>query len=208
MNFKNSNSNSCISQRLQRLAKNLPPPLSKRYDKHPKYDTLATKKKYFNLTRKNTKKFFLTFSNMNSGLKQKAKDTILNYFDDVLWLMIFEEYKPGNLHYHILIEFNRKKDIRNSQFFNFIFNKQGKYETCRSLIKSIEYLICPNPDQRKTKCQIDDNPLFFNIDPYLYYKLHKNKESSISSILINLFSILAISNLMNTFVILFPTINP
>ena len=96
-----------------------------------------------NKFRMHASKFFLTFSQVpNSKLvdfpeikkRITEKDSIKN------GIIAREKHKDGNTHFHIYLEYLSKKDIRNSNYFDFIFDHHGKYETCKSKVSTIKYI--------------------------------------------------------------------
>lgn len=89
------------------------------------------------------KKFFLTFPQTPaSTTKQQAIDTILKKYPNELKTIVVakENHAEGSQHFHIYLEFKKKKQIKHFNFFDFIFNKHGNYQTVRNKNSVLQYI--------------------------------------------------------------------
>lgn len=88
------------------------------------------------------KKVFLTFPNMETDLDfQNIFDTIAYKIQALKSVIIAKERHVNDvLHYHIFIESQNKFDTENPNFFDFIFNKHGNYQSVKNFKQTINYL--------------------------------------------------------------------
>lgn len=91
------------------------------------------------------KKLFLTFPNVNDPninlqyIKNKLETH--HYSKTLEYAIIAKEKHENNIpHYHLLLVFKKKHRIRNPNFFDFLCDKHGNYQTCRNVNKSIQYI--------------------------------------------------------------------
>ena len=99
-----------------------------------------TRKKY--KFRLQAKKFFLTIPHIQNTIDFPSLfSRISNVFEDTNYICAaYEPHKNGSLHAHLLISFKAKKQVFDPHFFDFIFNKYGKYETVRNLRAILAYI--------------------------------------------------------------------
>jgi len=100
----------------------------------------AVSKKYFNMQ---AKKFFLTFPQVPTDKLIDFKEIrrrILKKQDIKNGIIAREKHQDGNTHFHIYLEYNKTKTINRSDYFDFIFDHHGKYETCKTKLASIKYI--------------------------------------------------------------------
>lgn len=104
----------------------------------PKEPTEKTTKKAF---RMDAKQFILTFPQCDvkkevavERLQQKWKEELKGY------IVCEEAHKDGTPHLHVFLLFHRRKDVRRTDFFDFIGGKHGSYEVARSVRGSVEYV--------------------------------------------------------------------
>lgn len=92
--------------------------------------------------RLNAKNFFLTFPQCTEEKKivlQRLMSSSLK--EKVQWCMISQEcHQDGEKHLHLGICFNVKLNIRKPDFFDFLCEKHGNYQTMRSVKASLTYL--------------------------------------------------------------------
>lgn len=100
--------------------------------------TTTTKKSNFRISARN---FFLTFP-QNGTSKELAMERILGKWkEELLWVRIAQEkHKDGELHLHIGIGFNKKKNFKSPNFGDFITEKHGNYQSIRFLAKTLNYI--------------------------------------------------------------------
>lgn len=96
--------------------------------------------------RLSAKKFFLTFSRVldQSLDKQSILDRILQHEhtkhpESVV--IARELHQDGTPHFHILLCFPTKKNVRTPNFFDFICGQHGHYTTVRSLSSTYQYIL-------------------------------------------------------------------
>lgn len=99
----------------------------------------ASKKNF----RINAIKFFLTFSQIPNDKIidfKTIQQRILEKLHVKNGIIAKEVHKDGGIHFHIYLELTEKKDIKRSNYFDFIFNHHGKYESCKSRANTIKYI--------------------------------------------------------------------
>lgn len=89
-----------------------------------------------------SKKFFLTFPKVLTTFdlqqiinKVKLKEKHLNYI-----IISKEHHKDGSIHYHLLLNYDKRKNVQSPNYFDYIFNKHGHYEKAKSIKDSINYI--------------------------------------------------------------------
>jgi len=114
------------------------------FHKLPKPNRLAKNKtegkKYFNMK---AKKFFLTFPQIPVDKIidfPEIRSRILDKQDIKNGIISREKHQDGNIHFHIYLEYNKTKTINRPNYFDFIFDHHGKYETCKTKLASIKYV--------------------------------------------------------------------
>ena len=88
-------------------------------------------------------RFFLTFPNLENTLQFESYYEKLNkrFPNEIKSLIIAKEKHENNKpHLHILIIFRKKKITNNPNYFDFICDKHGHYETVRDLNKVTDYI--------------------------------------------------------------------
>lgn len=102
---------------------------------------VAPKTKKPKAFRMNAKQFILTFPQCDTKkevaverLQQKWKDELKGY------IVCEEQHKDGTPHLHVFLLFNKKKNVKSKDFFDFIGGKHGSYEVARSVRGSVEYV--------------------------------------------------------------------
>jgi hypothetical protein len=89
------------------------------------------------------KKYFLTFPKVTQPVTNESVIALLNksFPDELKSLLVARElHEDGTPHFHIYLEFKKKKQIRSYSFFDFIFNKHGNYQTVRFKKAVINYI--------------------------------------------------------------------
>lgn len=51
-----------------------------------------------------------------------------------------ELHQEGTPHYHLLLHYNLKRNLKDNTYFNFLFNKQGNYTPVRDFRASLTYV--------------------------------------------------------------------
>jgi len=105
----------------------------------PVKNTLESKK-IFNMK---AKKFFLTFPQMPSDKIidfKEIRDRILESQSIKNGIIAKEKHQDGNTHFHIYLEYTKTKTVNRHDYFDFIFDHHGKYETCKTKLASIKYI--------------------------------------------------------------------
>ena len=51
-----------------------------------------------------------------------------------------EEHKEGVLHYHFVLSYEKKQDIRDPNYYDYVAGKHGEYKTVRDMTKAIKYV--------------------------------------------------------------------
>ena len=114
--------------------------MSKIFKQTKKVQSEKTKKP-FNIQ---AKKFFLTFPQIPQdklidfpeiSRRIQEKQDIKN------GIIAREKHKDGNIHFHIFLEYNKTKTVNRPDYFDFIFDHHGKYETCKTKSATIKYLV-------------------------------------------------------------------
>jgi len=90
------------------------------------------------------KNFFLTYSNVEqqnwTEFTKEALSDFLRSITGVVYVIVSKElHEDGATHFHALVKFNRKKNLRNSAFFNF-GGVQANIQSCRNVPASIQYV--------------------------------------------------------------------
>jgi len=105
-----------------------------------KTTTIIKKKNTFRIS---ALRFFLTFSQVPpiKLVDFKEIERRILYSQDIKnGIIAREKHQDGNTHFHIYLEYKKKKDVRRHDYFDFIFDHHGKYESCKSKQSSIKYI--------------------------------------------------------------------
>lgn len=92
--------------------------------------------------RVNAKGFFLTFP-QTTTTKESAFENLRASpeWERLKWCVISQEtHADGNTHLHVILYYQRKRDIRSPLFFDFIANSHGNVQALRSVYNAIKYL--------------------------------------------------------------------
>lgn len=89
-----------------------------------------------------SKKFFLTFpKSTDTNSLGIILDRIIHKEKHLNYVIIGKEtHQDGTIHFHVFLQYLRKKDVSNSSYFNYITNEQGHYERASSIQDSIHYI--------------------------------------------------------------------
>jgi len=88
------------------------------------------------------KNFFLTWPQCDEP-KELALECIIQQFgDDLDYAVVAEEdHKDGTPHLHAILALKEKLRIRSSTWFDFITGKHGNYQTQRSPVANMQYVV-------------------------------------------------------------------
>lgn len=94
--------------------------------------------------RLDAKNFFLTYSNVEQqNWTEFDKENLLDFLkaiDGVTYVIVCKEnHEDGNTHFHALVRFDKKKNLRNSAFFNYN-GVQANIQSTRNVPASIHYV--------------------------------------------------------------------
>lgn len=102
---------------------------------------MLAKEKPFRISARN---LFLTFPNVTEPFTlEDVRDSLVAQEErrGLKYACIgTEPHKDGTPHFHLLLHYDLKRQITNSEYFNFLFNKQGNYQGARDLLHSIQYV--------------------------------------------------------------------
>lgn len=89
-----------------------------------------------------SKKFFLTFPQC-SVTKEQAQERLQNKFPEELeWFIIGEEkHQDGTPHLHLALCFHNQKSVTRPDYFDFIGDKHGNYQTMKSQQNCVKYVV-------------------------------------------------------------------
>ena len=87
------------------------------------------------------KNFILTFPQCVVK-KEVAIQRIENKFQQELkgYIVCEEAHADGTPHLHVFLSFHKRRNIRQPDYFDFIADKHGNYQVCRSAKNSIQYV--------------------------------------------------------------------
>jgi len=87
--------------------------------------------------------FFLTFPQSSVTKEDALKRIIENKWPQELdWAIVAQEqHASGDLHLHAIVVFKKPLDSKNTNLFDFVCQKHGNYQSCRSLKASVQYVI-------------------------------------------------------------------
>lgn len=104
-------------------------------------DNSVPTKKPFRLAARN---FFLTFPKiLDDPDLQVVLDSLVEHETkkNLKYACISREpHQDGSPHFHLLLSYTVKRQISNSKYFHFLFNKQGNYAGVRDLRNSLNYI--------------------------------------------------------------------
>ena len=89
------------------------------------------------------KKFFLTFPQVPTDTLsdfKESKHRILESQSIKNGIIARDKHENGNTHFYVCLEYNNPRTIIRSDYFDFIFDHHGKYETCKTELASINVL--------------------------------------------------------------------
>lgn len=88
------------------------------------------------------KKVFLTFPHIDSPMDfDSIFNTISSKFNQLNSVIIAKEsHSDLSTHFHLFLEFKSKLDTTNPNFFDFIFNKHGNYQSVKHFSQTIKYI--------------------------------------------------------------------
>jgi hypothetical protein len=89
------------------------------------------------------KTYFLTFPKITQPISNESVIALLNktFPDELKSILVTRElHADGTPHFHIYMEFKKKKQLRLHNFFDFIFNKHGNYQSVRKRKDVINYI--------------------------------------------------------------------
>ena len=95
-----------------------------------------------NKFRLNGKQFFFTYPQCDTS-KEQVMAAIKRIFGGELnWAVVAREnHQDGTPHIHAVIVLKSKFSTRDTRFFDCIAGKHGNYQACRSLNKTLEYVM-------------------------------------------------------------------
>lgn len=89
-----------------------------------------------------SKQFFLTFPKVLTNLTLDQIINIINLKERYLNYVIIskERHKDGSIHYHLLLSYDKRKNVQSNTYFDYIFNQHGHYQKAKSIKNCIEYI--------------------------------------------------------------------
>jgi len=116
------------------LAQSAPPQASPEYEEVPEFPPRLSNRHVRSTGRVRGKGFFLTYS--QSAL---ARDTITGWFSRQMrvkrLIVGLEHHQDGNTHWHVTIEYDHKKDVRNERFFDI----EGEHPNIKVWDRAVTY---------------------------------------------------------------------